>query len=209
MKKPIGILGGTFDPIHNGHMQIATYLYENLNLQEVRFIPCKQNLLKEDVQATSAHRLAMLEIALDEHPEFIIDERELKRESPSYMIETLVSLRADFEEQPLYLIVGADAFNQLPDWHQWEKLLDFCHIIIINRADNSLSRDPRLIQLLQTQQVTDPKQLERSLAGHILIVNIEPIAISSTELREDIKKDMSSLLPKGVWEYIQRHTLYT
>lgn len=138
VKKALGILGGTFDPIHQGHLGIAHAALLACQLTEIRFIPCKQPLLKNQAHASTEQRLAMLSIACKPYPNFVIDDREIKRDTPSYMVETLTSLRADYPTSALCLIIGIDAFIDLPQWYHWQQLIDLAHIIIPNRPSFSL-----------------------------------------------------------------------
>jgi len=211
-KSAIGILGGTFDPVHNGHITIATTLLEQLNLKEVRLLPCKIPVLKPDAQATPEQRLDMLSLAIKDHPGLVIDERELRRKSPSYMVDTLTSLREEFPDTPLCLIIGMDSFIELEEWHQWEKLIKLAHFIVVNRPHVTLTESGPIKELLAKHQVTDPSELHSKVAGHIFLFDITPpIDISSTYLRGEIasgSSNPSSILPQSVWKYIQKHQLY-
>lgn len=209
-QQPLGILGGTFDPIHNGHLQIAQTLYQDLNLKEIRFIPCKQPVLKNKTHATTADRLAMLKIALAPYQNFIIDTRELDRTTPSYTVETLQSLRQEMPDTPLCLIIGMDAFLDLPQWHQWQTLFTLCHFIIINRNDCKLTDNASLSTLLKNHETNDLSLLNSKLAGYIFQKSIAPIMISSSTIRQQIKtgENVSHLLPKQVWQYIDSKNLY-
>ena len=137
MNKPIGILGGTFDPVHYGHLRTALELFQILNLAEIRFMPCQIPVHKDEVHADPKHRLAMLELALAGTPEFKVDHRELQRSTPSYMIETLISLRKEYPDTPLALIMGSDAFINLATWNSWQELTDYAHIVVAIRAGKS------------------------------------------------------------------------
>ena len=135
LNKPIGLFGGTFDPIHHGHLQTAERLCTDLKLTQIFFILCKQPVLKPAARATAQQRLDMLALALKNYSQFTVDKRELTRDTPSYTIDTLKSYQQEMPNTPLYFILGIDAFLQLPQWYQWQQLLDYCHLIIINRPN--------------------------------------------------------------------------
>jgi nicotinate-nucleotide adenylyltransferase len=193
MQKMIGVLGGTFDPIHHGHLRIALEISQQLKLDEVRFIPCQQPILKNNAQATAEQRLAMLRLAVQDQAGFIIDERELKRATPSYTIDTLISLREEFKTAALYFIMGADSFNELPQWQRWQELTQYANLVVVTRPNFTL---------------TTPTQ-ENSVRK-IYQIELPPLAISSTNIRRQIAQGLSPryLMPDAVWHYIQQHHLY-
>ena len=142
INKPLGILGGTFDPVHFGHLRMALDIYQHCDLQEVRLIPCKQPVYtsqKNDTQANSQARLAMLRLAIADTPGLTVDERELQRETPSYTIDTLLSLRAALPQTPLCFIMGSDTLATLDTWHRWQEILDIAHLIVISRPQVTFS----------------------------------------------------------------------
>jgi nicotinate-nucleotide adenylyltransferase len=126
----IGLLGGTFDPVHNAHLRIALDVLEQLQLAEMRFIPSRQPPHRAQPGASPEQRLAMLQRAVQGQPGFIVDERELRRSGPSYMVDTLCSLRADFSETPLCLLLGLDAFRELHTWYRWQTIPELAHILV-------------------------------------------------------------------------------
>ena len=203
----IGILGGTFDPVHNGHITIATTCLKLLNLKEVRLLPCKIPVLKPAAHANNQQRLDMLALAIKDHPDCHIDERELNRSTPSYMVETLQSFRDEFPDTPLCLILGMDAFNELDKWHQWEKLITLAHFIVISRPSMDFPSSGPVRALLEQHQVTDLAELNTKAAGNIFLCDMPLIDISSTTLRGDIRSGASNLDP-DVFDYIQEHHLY-
>lgn len=208
--KPIGILGGTFDPVHFGHLRLALELLQQLELQEVRFIPCHQPVLDKTALARPDQRLEMLKLAVADQSSFIIDERELHRASPSYMVETLTSLREEYGKTPLALIMGQDAFASLPRWHRWEELITLSHIIVIGRPGFITPHPSALPVFAQENMVQDAKELQKSSAGHIFFPKITPLSISSTAIRQQLSLGINPryLLPDAVLEYIQREKLY-
>ena len=210
--KPIGILGGTFDPIHHGHLRIALELYQQLDLQQIRFIPCQQPVLDKTTQATTTQRVAMLKLAINNQKEFVLDKRELKRSTPSYTIETLISLREEFYNVPLCLIMGSDSFLQLPRWHRWQELITLAHIVIIPRPEYLLNdRQAEVIKnFLIKHKIDNPLLLHEKLSGYIYTADFHPLAISSTYIRQQINNGLNPayLLPEEVLHYIWREKIY-
>lgn len=206
----IGILGGTFDPVHNGHLRIALELLQEVPLDEVRFIPCHIPPHRGGPVASARERLAMLELAVAGQPGFVVDKRELERPGLSYMVDTLASLREECGNKPLCLIMGRDAFNGLDTWHCWRRLLDLSHIIVAYRPDVSEPLSPAIAGLLKTRQETDPQVLRRHPAGSILMWQVTRLAISATRIRKLVEAGRSPryLVPDGVWSYLQKESLY-
>ena len=210
MLKCIAVYGGTFDPVHLGHVNTAKALELHLHFDEIRFLPCKQPVLKNAATASSHHRLAMLELALANFPKAIIDDREIKREGLSYMIDTLESMRTDSPEASLCLVVGMDAFNDLPRWHQWQALFDFAHIIVINRPGISLLADPILEKTIATRQTMSIDALQTKSHGQLYFQQLPETPISSTEIRQRLQqgKSVASMLAVKVSDYIRIQQLY-
>jgi nicotinate-nucleotide adenylyltransferase len=210
MQKMMGILGGTFDPIHHGHLRVALEAYQQLKLDEVRFVPCQKPVLKNDAQASVEQRLTMLRLATQKQAGFCVDERELQRATPSYMIDTLISLRAEFSSTVLCLLIGADSFNELPQWHRWQELIQYAHLIIVSRPDTILTAQDALKDFLQQHEVTNKQQLTEEIAGKIYQMQLPPLAISSTYIRSQIAQGLSPryLIPEAVGHYIQQNHLY-
>ena len=206
----IAIFGGTFDPIHSGHIQAAAALQQQFNFAEIRFIPCKQPVLKPAAQASSKQRVAMLKLAIQDHSNWLVDTRELERKSPSYMVETLHSLTKEYPQRSFCLILGVDAFNDLPRWHQWEELLKLTHIIIINRPGHHLQPNSVLQQVLQQHLTTNSQLLYQIKQGAILQVELPPSIDSSTALRDAIANgdNVMEQLPAEVWAYIIANHIY-
>jgi nicotinate-nucleotide adenylyltransferase len=204
MNSPIGILGGTFDPVHNGHIELANYVLAKLNLKEVRFIPCYQPAHRDQPIASVKQRVHMLELALKNKPNLISDEREIKRKGMSYMIDTLQSLRQDFPNSPLCLIMGYDAYAKLNTWHRWQEILDYAHIIVINRTAYKMT------PFLPENQTINPKDLYSNLNGKIYQLQMPPINISATKIRKKLteNKKLNGALPSSVSIYIIKNNLY-
>ncbi|MCD6046238.1 MAG: nadD [Gammaproteobacteria bacterium] len=209
MDKAIGIFGGAFDPIHYGHLRLALDFLQILNLSEVRFVPCKSPVHKDANIATPEQRLALLNLAIQNMPQFCIDDREIKRDTPSYMIETVKSLRADYPNTSLCLLLGSDAFLGLDQWKDWQQLLDYVHIVVGLRAGTPFLLNEVLSQFLAEKQ-EDTTDLEQKLNGSIYIQNISQLAISASDIRSQIAAHLNVrfLLPDSVYDYIKQHQLY-
>lgn len=206
----IGILGGTFDPVHNGHVQIALDIHQALGLQETRLIPCRIPPHRDMPLASAAQRLAMLELVANDHIELSVDTRELEREGPSWMVDTLASLRNEFGESPLCLILGADAFNKIDSWHEWQKLISLAHIVIADRPDCVLVQSGAVEEFLNQHSTDNKQDLLKQAAGYIYCCPVTQVDVSSTELRVKIRSgdDVSNLVPEKVWVYIQKQAIY-
>ncbi|HZV98657.1 MAG TPA: nicotinate-nucleotide adenylyltransferase [Methylophilaceae bacterium] len=211
----IGILGGTFDPIHFGHLRLAQELTETLELSEIRFIPAAQPPHRHMPAAYASHRAAMVQLAIADNPLFSLDLRELQRDGASYTIDTLLSLRSDLGlEEPLCLLMGSDAFLGLPTWHCWHELLGLCHIVVAHRpnAPPQVSSMPSALkELWESNGVANCHDLAKSSAGCIFMQHITPLDISATRIREDLRQGHSVryLVPDAVIEYLQTNQLYT
>lgn len=210
MKKPIGILGGTFDPIHFGHLRSALEILQILDFAEVRLIPCNSPVHKNGNTSSVTHRLAMLHLAVNTVPQLKIDEREIRRSSPSYMIDTLLSLREEFPETPLCLIVGTDSFNQLPTWHRFGKILDLVHIVVATRPSFEYFPTPEHNHLTNNHLSLDREDLHQQKQGSIYFQMITQLDISATAIRQQTKAgyDPHFLTPCSVIEYIKKNDLY-
>ena len=209
----IGLLGGTFDPIHFGHLGMAQELAQALALDTVKFIPAAVPPLKSQPSASAADRCAMVQLAIANNPDFQLDDRELKQTGPSYTLDTLRSLRSELSEQDsLVLFIGSDAFKQLNRWHQWQEIIQLCHIALVARPDSEVSTglNPELVTFLQDHYTENAMDLQSESAGLITMQAITPLAISSSAIREQLKNRQSAryLTPDCVLDYIAQHGLY-
>jgi nicotinate-nucleotide adenylyltransferase len=214
MIKLIGILGGTFNPIHFGHLRMAQELADAIDFSELRFIPAANPPHKPAPEVSAGNRAAMVELAICNNVLFKLDTRELAREGASYSIDTLTSLREEFGKSvALCLILGSDTFVKLNTWHRWRELLDYCHIILVQRP-NAAPDQPKLPDelavLLHDNYTEDVADLSKKSEGYIHMQKITALDISATKIREAFKKGESSryLLPDNVIEYIRGHHLY-
>jgi len=213
MPQAIGIFGGTFDPIHFGHLRPALELQEQLGLQRMLMLPCAVPPHRPQPLASSEQRLAMLQLAIADEPTLELDQRELQRGGPSYMVDTLHSLREELGNTPLCLCLGLDAFLGLPGWHRWQELLELAHIAVAHRPGWKLEQTmiaPELQRLMESHLRTESTALSESPAGAILLQPVTQLAISATDIRERIAAGHSAryLMPEQVWNYIQEKQLY-
>jgi nicotinate-nucleotide adenylyltransferase len=211
MTKPIGILGGTFDPIHNGHLKLATRVFQRCDLSEIRLIPVHTPSHRQIPFASIEQRLHMLQLAIENYDGLIIDEREIQRGEISYTVDTLGSLREDIGQDPLCLIMGADAFQTISSWHKWSSIIDHAHIIVAGRPGTE--KQVTLLQiseLFDNMLTTTSMDLHKGAAGKIFYADIEEIDISSSRVRELIgsQKQVFELVPESVLTYIMKEDLY-
>lgn len=206
----IGILGGSFDPIHYGHLHIAQTLYQQLHLSEVRFIPCKNPVIDKKVYASAQQRLIMLQRALQDCPYFSIDEQELHRTTPSYTIDTLIALRLELGGTPLGLILGYDNLAHLNHWHQWRSLIQYAHLLIVPRPDQADTYSTDIGVFVEGYQIDDPSLLSQQASGLLFITHVKPLPISATSIRKKIAAGQYpvGLLPPSVLDYILEQKLY-
>ena len=207
----IGILGGTFNPIHYGHLRIAQETAEVFALSQVKFLPAAKPPLKTEPNVTAKQRAEMVQLAIAANPLFRLDSRELDRNGPSYTIDTLESLRAEHPQDALCLIIGTDAFAHFDQWHRWQQILDYCHLIVVSRppvADLDLKKPLRT--LLQTHQTHDTTQLSQHTHGLIAMHTVTALDISSSQIRNLVRSHQNPayLCPESVISYIQAHQLY-
>lgn len=201
---PVGILGGTFDPVHHGHLRLALEVREALDLAEVRLLPSAQTNLRGSAQATAVQRLAMLRAALSAG--LAVDAREIERGGVSYTIDTLMALRADEAGRPICFILGADAWNALPRWQRWTSLLDYAHLVVASRPGAELLRHPAF----ESAWATSGAALHAQPAGLVYACPIPLLPISSTDIRARIAagRSVAGLVPPAVADLIEREQLY-
>lgn len=214
---PIGILGGTFDPIHNGHLRLAIEALEQCRLSEVHFIPSGTPPHRDAPQASATDRLHMVQLAVHSNPAFLADQRETYRTDACYTVDTLTALRAELgAQQSLCLLLGSDAFAQLHTWHQWRELFNLAHIVVMQRPGqplgNALAKaDPALLHEYTARLAPSSKVLHESPAGHIVVLNIPALEISATDIRQRCVegKNIHSLVPDAVAHFIQNNPYTT
>lgn len=206
----VGVLGGTFDPIHYGHLRPALELLEHLALAEVRFVPCRIPAHRGMPSITAEQRLELVRLATAGQPGFLADDRELRRAGTSYMIDTLSSLREEIGATPLCLILGSDAFRELPTWRRWRELSDFAHIAVMQRPGAPLTLPPELEAFVAPRVTQEAERLRQQPAGLIWLQPVTQLAISATRIRELLAagRSVRYLLPEAVLAHIQEQRLY-
>ncbi len=208
--QPIGIFGGTFNPIHNGHLRLALELYERLDLAEVRLIPSANPPHRKQPSVSSQHRLEMVQAAIAGVEGLSVDDRELRRLGLSYTVDTLSSLGKDYPQSPLCLILGMDAFLGLPQWYQWERLISLAHLLVVRRPNSLLSEKHTMYEFWKAHQASSPDDFKQQIAGTIWLEEIPALNISATQIRRIIAagKNPRYLLPEAVLAIINTNPLY-
>jgi nicotinate-nucleotide adenylyltransferase len=208
--KPIGIFGGTFDPIHYGHLRTAFEMLQALRFGEVRFMPCGNPPHRGAPIADADLRVQMVSMATEGQPGFVVDDRELQRDGPSYSVDTLAALRTEFPKQSLGLIVGMDAFLGLPKWYHWREILQLSHIVVAHRPGWRAPDIGPLGELLADRGTHRIKDLHQTISGHIYIHDVTQLEISSSEIRDlvGLGRDPRFLMPDGVRDLITESGCY-
>jgi nicotinate-nucleotide adenylyltransferase len=215
--RPLGVFGGTFDPVHFGHLRLAEEAADALDLGGVRWIPAGRPALRQSPKVSAAQRLAMVRLAIAGNPRFEVDAAEVEAGQPSYTVPTLERLRqADVcgANRPLVLLVGADAFAGMADWHRWENLLDLAHIAVAHRPGFSI--DPAglptvLASVYRDRYCEDPSRLGEAPAGRIFTFPMTQLDISATKIRALLSERLLPryLMPEALIAYIQDYHLYS
>ena len=210
----LGVLGGTFDPIHFGHLRLAQELADALGLERVRFIPTGTPPHRNSPHVSGTHRLDMVRIAIAGNPVFEADDREIRREGISYSYDTLTELRDELGERPLCLLMGADAFAALATWHRWQELFDLAHVVIAHRPGFGLqglqAALPAPLRKIYRRRLASAPGMPPANAGSILTREITALDISATHIRAMLAQGSSPryLVPDAILEYIDQNHLY-
>ncbi len=206
----IGIFGGTFDPIHFGHLRTAFEMLQALHFDEVRFMPCGSPPHRGSPMADAELRLQMVKVAKEGQRGFVVDDRELLRDGPSYSVDTLTALRGEFPLQPIALIIGMDAFLGLPKWHQWREILQLAHIVVAHRPGWRAPDMGPLGELLADRGTHRIGDMHQAKSGHIYIHDVTQLEISSSEIRELVAagRDPRFLMPDAVRTVIEESGCY-
>lgn len=213
----IGILGGTFDPIHYGHLRFGSAVRSALGFAQVNVIPAGVPPHREAPVASPSDRLAMTQLGCAEFPGLVADDREVRRVGPSYTVVTLQELHNEDRNRPLALLLGTDALQGLAAWHRWEQLFTLAHLVVVERPGTAFdvaTLAPKLREQWERRLTTDPSRLSRQLAGSIVRVPVAPQPISATALRAALalgpagRAEVQGLLPATVLAYIERNQLY-
>ncbi len=208
--KPVAIFGGTFNPVHNGHLRAALEIKETLDLSAVHMIPLFAPPHREPPEVSADLRLVMLEAATSDNADLIADDREIRRSGISYTVDTLRELREELGSNPLCMILGTDAFSHLHTWRNWEELIELAHIIVVHRPGTDLSKNVPANELLEKLQTDKIKHLHNSPSGCFMSISIPMLEISSTQIRSMLHNDRNPryLLPESVRKVIMEKKLY-
>lgn len=208
--QPIGIFGGTFDPIHCGHLRTAFELWQELKLAEVRFLPTGSPPHREKLYASAELRLEMVRAAVADQPAFIVDDREVRRSGVSYSVDTLTEVRREYPQRSICLLLGMDAFLGLPGWHRWRELLALAHIVVAHRPGWRAPTTGPLGELMVDHGTGSILTLHQERAGHVYVRAVTQLEISSTELRTLITGggDPRYLVPEPVRKIIVETRCY-
>lgn len=214
---PVGILGGTFDPIHYGHLRLAEELGETLRLGEVLIVPSGMPPHRGAPAVSAEHRLAMARLAAAGNPRLEVDDRELRRAGPGYTFDTLAELRAESgAARPLVLLIGADAFLEFATWHRWHEIFGLAHVAVAHRPGSPVERwRERMPQPLAREYsarlMQQPLATHLSPAGGIVVIPFTALDIAATAIRDMLRAGASPryLLPAAVLDYIREKRLYT
>lgn len=207
----IGLLGGTFDPIHFGHLRPSLEVMEALDLEVIRFVPAPRPRLRDQPVISPEQRIEMVHLAISDQSGFELDTQELNREGPTYTIDTLRHCRADMgDSESLVLIMGSDAFAKLTHWHEWDKLIQLTHIAVMMRPDAMLNSGDFPSGWLMEHLTEVPGELTATPAGKVIKVPVTQLAISATDIRRRLLQGQSIryLLPEPVRAYIEQNRLY-
>lgn len=203
----IAIIGGTFDPIHFGHLRPALEIMEQFSLTECRFIPSAKPPHRWQPEVSAEHRLNMTQLAIDGIKGFSLDDREYHRDGASYTVDTLKSIRAEIgNHTPLCMIIGLDAFQSFTQWRDWQTILKLTHLVVSSRPGYIYSPDT----WAQPYLTDKPEKLKQEIAGNIFFAEVTQFDISATQIRKQLLNGYSAsyLLPKSVAKYINKHRLY-
>jgi nicotinate-nucleotide adenylyltransferase len=208
---PVGVFGGTFNPVHYGHLRSALELVERLQLAQVRLLPCADPPHRERPECSAEHRAAMVALAVAGEPHLVCDTRELARPGKSYTIDSLAELRHELgETRGLCLVIGCDAVHNITTWHRWQELLDWAHVVVLARPGWEIPVRGEVAAWLQRHRLPGVPALHERACGGVLVEELRPLPISSTEIRAMLQGGRSPryLLPETVLDYIETHHLY-
>lgn len=206
----IAIFGGTFDPIHLGHLNMAQQCVATFELDSLYFMPCALPAHKAAPGINTQHRIAMLKAAIAPYAQFKLDLRELQRSGPSYSLLSLQELRVENPDTPILFLIGMDSFNNLDKWYQWQTIIHLCHIVVYQRPGQICNVSGALKSYKQQAGSADVSLLKNTNAGHLYFLEGEQLDAASSEIRQALKKSTkkSELLPDAVSHYIEEHQLY-
>ena len=208
---PIGVFGGTFDPIHFGHLRTGYELLQLLRLEEVRYLPCGLPPHRGVPVASGKARLEMVRAAVAGRPGLVVDDRELRRDGPSYSVDTLGDLRQDFPDRSLCLIVGMDAFLGFPGWSRWQEIFELAHVVVAKRPGWTAPDMGELEAVLEQRLTAKVNELHNAVSGRIYIHAVTQLEISSTAIRQMVSagQEPRFLVPDETCEIIKRSGCYS
>ena len=208
--KPIGILGGTFDPVHIAHLRLALEAYEQIQLDRVKLMPCHIPPLRNSTLASVELRLHMLKLAQMGISELEIDDRELKRPGPSYSVDSLKSLCRDYPQTSLCLVLGMDAFLTLDQWNHWQDLIKLAHIAVASRPGVKYRLNAQLENFVSKHETKQYDLIHNGLSGRLIFLDFDELTVSSSRIRSlrQKHKEIRFLVPEKVYHYINEHDLY-
>ncbi len=209
-KRAIGILGGTFDPIHFGHLRLALELHQAFDLDHIRLIPCFQPVHRKSPIASPEDRLSMAKRAVASEEALKVDDIEIRRKGPSYTIDTLLELRKK-TQHPFCILIGIDAFLGITSWQRWQEILDNAHLIVAHRPNYHLPNTGVVAKLLRDRLSEDSSIVHKKPNGCILLHPITALEISATDIRKQIAmgKNPRYLLPDNVYEFVKKRGIYS
>ncbi len=206
-------MGGMFDPVHDGHMQLAQQIKQACGLDEILLVPCGSPVHRPQSNTPASARIAMLELAVRDKGGMQVDPRECRSDTPSYTYDTLSAIRSEQPNAVLHLLLGLDAFLAFSTWHRWQEIFELAHVIVVARPGYELSEaklESVLRDELRKRKVDEVDDVKHSSAGKILFLSLKTADISSTEVRMSVRshKDVSQYLDEDVAAYIRTHKLY-
>lgn len=206
----IGILGGSFDPVHYGHLRPALEVQQFLGLDEIRLVPSLVPPHRPQPHASPQQRADMLNAAVENYPVFKVDTREFDRDGPSYTLDTLMSFRDEMPAATLCLLIGMDAFLGLASWHRWRELTDYCHMVVMERPGAKLPAEGELADFIRLHRVMDTGRLGKQSSGLLYFHPVSQLQISSTDIRKLLAAggDAGFLLPERVLDVVRSEGLY-
>lgn len=211
MMSGIAVFGGTFDPVHCGHIRSAVAVRDALSVQEVRMIPSLSPPHRDLPESSADHRVAMLHAAVAGEPGIVVDEREVYRDGPSYTVDTLRSLRSELgADTSIYFVMGADAFYTLDQWYKWQEIIELSHIVVLKRPGFPLKAPDEMQLWMKDKAVVAGASLSDWAYGNVVFLELEQVLVSSTLVRQAIHQGNSTdeMLPTSVIQYISCNSLY-
>tara|TARA_B100000029_G_scaffold68114_1_gene60597 strand:+ start:337 stop:999 length:663 start_codon:yes stop_codon:yes gene_type:complete len=211
MRNGIAVLGGTFDPVHHGHLESARAIRDVLSVEEVRLIPSFQPPHRNPPESSAEHRLAMLRAAMVDLPNIAVDDREIRREGVSFTVDTLTSLRREVGlGVPIYFIMGMDAFCTLDEWYEWQEITELAHIVVLQRPGHEMQLSEDMVKWIKGRESANVEELQNNPGKRVCFLELEQISVSSTDIRRAFHcgEVPEAKLPRAVSSYIKSHDLY-